>query len=280
VIASQPLEDFLTTRFGLAVTVDADVRANGQCLKIRPADIEETIGFRVEVLLGWRSIEARFIPDNYASGLLSAMRQANADQKAAFVTFAGSILSKGADFDMHFGQTKANPLEPSEWPSEWHDFSISMQRVGLLLERGNSSDSREAYPWIASFFGTTLSLLPLEPVTTDDAPGVYEEGAAYLSLVKKYERSRINRAACIEIHGTRCKICGIDMGEEYGPLGEGFIHVHHITPVSLLGEGYVISPGNDLIPVCPNCHSIVHRKYPPYGVNEIREVLGTEGTGD
>ena len=32
-------------------------------------------------------------------------------------------------------------------------------------------------------------------------------------------------------------------------VGEGFIHVHHIKPVSEIGETYQVDPIDDLIPV-------------------------------
>ena len=44
--------------------------------------------------------------------------------------------------------------------------------------------------------------------------------------------------------------------DSYGEIGEGFIHVHHIIPVSrlVIEKDYKINPIEDLIPVCPNCH--------------------------
>ena len=46
--------------------------------------------------------------------------------------------------------------------------------------------------------------------------------------------------------------------KEYGPEYANKIHVHHIIPVSEIGEEYVIDPITDLIPVCPNCHMVLH----------------------
>jgi 5-methylcytosine-specific restriction protein A len=63
------------------------------------------------------------------------------------------------------------------------------------------------------------------------------------------------------------------MGDKYGKVAEGFIEIHHLTPVSQLGPGYVIDPMNDLAPLCPNCHSIAHRRMPPFSIEEIRGFL-------
>ena len=56
-------------------------------------------------------------------------------------------------------------------------------------------------------------------------------------------------------------------------LGEGFIHVHHIVPLSGLGKSYVVDPINDLRPVCPNCHAMLHKRVPPYTIDELREIM-------
>ena len=45
-----------------------------------------------------------------------------------------------------------------------------------------------------------------------------------------------------------------------GELGKGFIHIHHTKPLSTYeGEEAIISP-DDLVPVCANCHMIIHRQ--------------------
>ncbi len=64
------------------------------------------------------------------------------------------------------------------------------------------------------------------------------------------------------------------MEEVYGPLGVNVIHVHHIVPVSQMGSSYRLDPIKDLIPLCPNCHTIVHRENPPLNVLSLREILG------
>lgn len=86
------------------------------------------------------------------------------------------------------------------------------------------------------------------------------EGLKKEITVNKYERSSYARAKCIEYNGTKCKICGMNFEEKYGKIGVGFIHVHHIKPIHEIGKEYKIDYKNDLIPVCPNCHAMLHRK--------------------
>lgn len=84
------------------------------------------------------------------------------------------------------------------------------------------------------------------------------EGAKLRITVNRYERSNEARRKCIEANGCRCAVCGFDFKKVYGKIGEGFIHVHHIKPIAEIGESYVVNPATDLVPVCPNCHAMLH----------------------
>jgi hypothetical protein len=101
----------------------------------------------------------------------------------------------------------------------------------------------------------------------------YYEGTKIKILVNKYERNTNARNECINHYGAICKVCKFNFKDKYGKIGEGFIHVHHIKPLSEIGEKYIIDPINDLKPVCPNCHSMIHKKNPPYTINEIQKML-------
>jgi 5-methylcytosine-specific restriction protein A len=68
-------------------------------------------------------------------------------------------------------------------------------------------------------------------------------------------------------------VCGLDFGERYGALGEGFIHVHHLTELASIGREYEVDPVRDLRPVCPNCHAMLHRTDPALSPEELRAIL-------
>ncbi len=95
------------------------------------------------------------------------------------------------------------------------------------------------------------------------------EGRVMDIRVRKYERSRFNRRYCLDAFGFSCRGCGMSLGEKYGPIGKDVIHVHHIVPVSRMGSAYRINPRRDLVPLCPNCHNIVHRQDPPVSISEL-----------
>ena len=104
-------------------------------------------------------------------------------------------------------------------------------------------------------------------------PETVFEGAKKEIMVNRYERNREAREKCIAAHGCKCAACGMDFEKVYGEIGRGFIHVHHIVPLSSIGEEYELDPINDLIPVCPNCHAMLHRHDPPLIVEELRNAI-------
>jgi predicted HNH restriction endonuclease len=106
----------------------------------------------------------------------------------------------------------------------------------------------------------------------DDAPKEFFEGATSVVKVNRYERSSAARKACIEYHGCSCSVCSMDFLSLYGERGKGFIHVHHVTPVSSVGEKYILDPVNDLRPVCPNCHAMLHAD-PPCTIDELKRKI-------
>lgn len=101
----------------------------------------------------------------------------------------------------------------------------------------------------------------------------YVEGSVKQILVNQYERDPLARAKCLEHHGSQCIICGFDFGEHYGGSVEGFIHVHHIRPLADIGKEYQVNPITDLIPVCPNCHAVIHSKKVALLPNEVKDLL-------
>lgn len=101
----------------------------------------------------------------------------------------------------------------------------------------------------------------------------YDEGEVQRVLVNRYERDPRARGECISRHGTACSVCGFDFVATYGDVMAGFIHVHHLKPLSNVGGGYRVNPAEDLRPICPNCHAVVHRKDPPYSLDEVRQFL-------
>jgi hypothetical protein len=101
-----------------------------------------------------------------------------------------------------------------------------------------------------------------------------EEGHKVKISVNKYERDPKNRKSCIKHYGPICSACGFDFSVAYGEIGNGYIHVHHLTPLSAHdGKALRIDPIKDLRPVCPNCHEMLHRVNPPYSIEQLKRFL-------
>jgi len=104
------------------------------------------------------------------------------------------------------------------------------------------------------------------------------EGARMMVHVSRVERDPAARRRCIQIFGTVCQVCGFDFSTKYGEIGRGFIHIHHLVPLKLSKGHRKVDPATDLRPVCPNCHEMLHKKDPPYTIEELRNaVLGEQG---
>ena len=74
------------------------------------------------------------------------------------------------------------------------------------------------------------------------------EGTKTKVFVNRFERNPKAKQAHLEHYGYNCQTCYFNFEYQYGQIGKDSIHVHHIIPIK------------DLIPVCPNCHLILHKK--------------------
>lgn len=102
-----------------------------------------------------------------------------------------------------------------------------------------------------------------------------KEGTRKTVSVIIRDRNLKARKECIEHYKSYlCQICGFDFEKRYGSIGINFIHVHHVKPISLSSGEYIVNPKEDLIPVCPNCHAMLHMRKPePYSIEEIKKML-------
>ena len=126
----------------------------------------------------------------------------------------------------------------------------------------------------ALFAGEYEDDVPLPEEVPD--PAAHWEGAVRKVFVNAYERSGTARQACLEVHGRRCCVCGFDFGATYGPEADGFIHVHHLRPLASIGKGYAVDPVQDLRPVCPNCHAVIHLGGGCKSIEDVQQLLAEQ----
>lgn len=115
------------------------------------------------------------------------------------------------------------------------------------------------------------------PDTLDENTILYE-GLKKKITVNKYERSSRARDECIKSKGVNCIVCEMNFFDVYGEIGKGFIHVHHLTPIHQIESQYKINYKEDLVPVCPNCHAMLHRKIKQQEptLEELKQLLETK----
>ena len=158
-------------------------------------------------------------------------------------------------------------LDPS---TPVHIFTrVDNRSLFMYHGRGHAITVNDVSPvYVAWEFNTGAPI----PVIAEELAQPFMEGAARMVAVNIHERNPDARLACIAHYGITCTVCGFDFSK-YGEIGVGYIHVHHVTPLSTVIGEYVIDPIHDLRPVCANCHCMIHRRTPPFTIEELRRVL-------
>ncbi|HMR99624.1 MAG TPA: hypothetical protein PKE62_10230 [Anaerolineales bacterium] len=108
------------------------------------------------------------------------------------------------------------------------------------------------------------------------------EGRKRSVSTQVYERSKKLRDIAIKHYSVDgmiiCAACGFDFYKEYGEIGRGYIEIHHQKPICQYEEAdfaqVAIDAVKDLIPLCANCHRIVHRRRGnPLSIEELTRLL-------
>jgi len=131
----------------------------------------------------------------------------------------------------------------------------------------------EAFVQILEDAWSKVTGTQFKPHKPDVSSTIYTEGNKNSRLIKQYERNPDARQKCINHYGLSCRVCGMGFTERYGKVGNGFIHVHHLALISEKGEEHKVDAIQDLRPVCPNCHAMLHKKVPPYTIEELKSKL-------
>lgn len=93
---------------------------------------------------------------------------------------------------------------------------------------------------------------------------IFLEGVEAESQPEEYRiRNRQLREACIEhfktLHNGRsvCECCGFDFAIAYD-IEDDYIEVHHRFPFSHTEGEHPVNAETDLVPLCANCHRMIH----------------------
>ena len=142
-----------------------------------------------------------------------------------------------------------------------------------------SSKTIEAYiRFYAQKHNINLDAVSLPEDPSDQQPAEDEEekqrleGRMTEAKVLRRQRNRQARQQCLEASGYKCYICGFDFEKTYGEIGKGFLEVHHKRPISTYDEEHEI-PQSELVALCSNCHSMVHRRKEAMDVDELKSIV-------
>lgn len=228
-------------------------------------------------------VQDRYSPRQYAQALRHAYvtphrrRMLEVHYHAPGMTLAAAEMAKALGYssfgaaNLHYGKLAALVAEQLKWDlgdgialnalatfekpdSQWH--WIMRPAVARALE-------------LLGWVGAEAILLPEEI----RSPANLYEGAARQITVNAYERNQTARAECVQYHGCACAVCGIVLADSYGQEAQGLIHVHHLRPLADLGRNYKIKPIEDLRPVCPNCHAVIHLADPPFTITQLQAMI-------
>ena len=141
--------------------------------------------------------------------------------------------------------------------SEVRSFLLSCLDEDVTLTDAHS------FLWMFWLFNEHTVATPIIPVEEQLRTGVYtsaKEGRKILYYTTKYERDTNLRNEAVRRHGHTCAVCGFKFEEAYGDWGKDYIEIHHIKPLSTLDEETEVNPETDLVPLCSNCHRMIHHK--------------------
>lgn len=196
--------------------------------------------------------------EKHGANLLRLLNNSDISKRDAFKQM---IQESGYDIPVYLNNNKIDIDDFIENKDEWKNFCL---RYTCSPYKKNEEEIKNV---ICLMIDLMFSLLNYSVI------GFKEGNKIENDKTTKYERNRINRKICLAYKGCKCNICGFDFQKVYGPLGKDTIEVHHIIPVSKCGKDYVINPINDLIPVCSNCHTMLHKKNPPLLPEELKEIM-------
>lgn len=274
------LEKDLSEKYDVPVRVEQEKVLAGSDYRFIVYEIQTSsnqIGFTID--LDWYGIRLELESADYfvkSSSLYNLWRRRLCNNRDISSWYQEQLCKENGQLSylINDGEFLKKKIDDEMLEREWYLFNLIFDDDTVRTHKKLDIQYNSIYQIIELFWGLVLSF-----TAEDSFKDMYheEEGIVRSFNSIQYERSRINRNVCLAIHGTKCKICGFDFEEFYGDIGKAYIEVHHIEPISSFKKPKCVNPLTDLIPVCSNCHSMLHRKTPPFQPDEIKQKIVEEG---
>jgi predicted HNH restriction endonuclease len=133
----------------------------------------------------------------------------------------------------------------------------------------NLQKAIEKLGWSLELLNDGKDRLPTEVVVVTRT--LVREGKLTQVLVNSYERDSSIRRKAERIHGRTCIGCSINFSEVYGSDIKEIIHYHHTRPLSEVKIEEEKDIVKDVVPLCPNCHSVVHSTMKLMTIKELQK---------
>lgn len=272
IAAKNRIKQYLEKLYDIPFEVKGDIHFGDYWFDIKPQNQEREL-FEIKIRFKNRiRLIIEVNPEKYAAFSINDMSMAGEEKKKIFSRYAEQLKKRRARVEFYINDVPYDPVSTESWPSKWNGYRMRISRSPIVPEDREVDEIEIAESWAEIIAGMFLSLLNIKLLDETEFP----EGGVRRIEVNRYERNPVNRELCLAENGYACRICGFDFEKVYGEIGHHFIHVHHIIPVSKMEKEYMINPLEDLIPVCPNCHAMLHQTDPPLLPEELRKKINTD----
>lgn len=251
---------------GAAIGLEEDRSGMQAGLRLWFADLPRTHSPIVTLRpVGLNRFRATLTFGNFAADTIGQMNRADAEE----VQLARALVASIADSAV---VRFAGDQSLDTWRINDGSFSLTAEKRNIVERFEDDALAATCRELVIPILAAMAELYGYDPIEEAASPAGEIEGALSISVVRRRERNPRNRLLALRIHGERCKVCEFDPARQYPGL-RSIIEVHHIQPLSSLGEPRAYDPSVDLIPLCPNCHRAVHTKRPlPWSPDELREM--------
>lgn len=163
--------------------------------------------------------------------------------------YAGWVILKSYSYKNRYFQFNVDPeifIQPmlflNKMRSKKHsDYKISEEEEKYILISSSKKTNEVIFDYLADV-----------PIDME-----YEEGNVKEIIVKLRKRNAKLREHVLKARGNICQTCELNLDEKYKDLATP--HVHHIKPLHEIKKS-TLNSINDLIVLCPSCHSAIHKK--------------------
>lgn len=255
--------------FGSEMEIHPWDQAGAKGWSLRPKVTDDNPSLSLVLTASPLTATATVLPDTFAGRLVRHLGFQAVASKHEWAEICSDAESAGVHIALGINGSPRSPSDLDVGP--WESLEIA---ADIAIKRPVTSESTND-AWITVGL-VLLSLLLVggehDDTEEDDLEGL-SEGERIERQSIRYERSQVNRIRCIEYHGCDCYVCGFNFKQVYGNRGDGYIEVHHKIPVATMPPGYRPNPRTEMVPLCANCHRMVHRTRPPGDPDELKGAL-------